>query len=73
MIARSHRGGDGEVRSKVEHADAWDMTCWTFLSLQFPYDMTIKLCIGDLSSMLGHRGKSKLIKAVGLQVHDLVF
>lgn len=27
----------------------------SFLSLQFPYEMSIKLCIGDLSSMLGHR------------------
>lgn len=33
--------------------------------------MNIKLCIGDLSSMLGCRGKYKLLKAVRLQSHPL--
>lgn len=36
----------------------------SFPRQQFPFEMGIKVCIGDLSSISGHRGKYKLFKAV---------
>lgn len=36
----------------------------SFLRQQFPCEMGIKVCIGDLSSISGQRGKYQLFKAV---------
>lgn len=53
------------VWDKAEHGGAWACPAGhSFLRQQIPSEMGVKVCIGGLSSISGHRGKYKLFKAV---------
>lgn len=50
---------------KAEHGGAWACPAGhSFLRQQIPSEMGVKVGIGGLSSISGHRGKYKLFKAV---------
>lgn len=61
MTARSHRGGDGEVGSKAEHADAWG----PFLACSFLMIWVLSCVFGIFKACWATEGNTNSLKQLG--------